>query len=474
VSRAIQFLVLSACLWLPRSAHAEATAAPESAFISEVNLITSWKGDASIDRSVVETFKQLLRLHGYQVDDCEENTAAWQKIAARAATPNDLATYQQIDERLVAAQKCIVPSSAVRAYDVKLILDYDPELKNRRAVIHLVALGDYPSIDGGYAHKPGQSMSWYDLMNRAIERAMRHYNEPTSIRINVPSEATVGEMVQLDARGSWDPDGDGFELRWRVNVNACMGAATVLPTDRRACPAGLKKGAAPVHEQAAEQDLTREFRVPMVGDYEVGVYAKIGAREEPLRIYQLRAYPRRAWTFFAREGLLRLPKYYLSDTRQRALARMQGIGVMRRFVHRIGFMRWFEEIHYGLSVNTMQPLSTFNYEGKMTGTMFTLEIAGRVLDRTGRYGVVSTASMSVSMLDAQRGGRDRSEWGWMVSSMLGGYYALGENYVNRSTSFCQTVCPSISFGPTFATLQNTTAKKTGIVLGTEAVFGLEF
>jgi hypothetical protein len=473
VSWFVRSLVLSACLLSPRLLRAQ-QAVPEPAFISEVNLITSWKADASIDRSVVETFKQLLRLHGYQVDECEENTAAWQRIAARAATPDVPGSYQQIDERLVSAQKCLVPSSALRAYDVKLVLDFDPELKNRRAVIHLVALGDHPSIDGGYAHKPGEHMGWYDLMNRAIERAMGHYNEPTSIRVQVPSEATVGDKVQLDGRGSWDPDGDAFELRWKVSVSACKDSSRALPSDRRACPAKMERGAAAVDQQAADQDLTREFRVPMVGDYEVGVYAKIGARSEPLRSYHLRAYPRRAWTFFSRQGLLRLPKYYLSDTRRNELALVQGFGIMRRFVHRIGVLRWFEEIHYGLGVSSVQPLRTFNYEGKTTSTQFTLEIAGRTLDRTGRYGVVSAASMSVSMLDVERSGSARTEWGWMVTSMIGGYYAFGENYINRSTYFCQTVCPSIAFGPTLSSMVNVTAKRPGIVLGTEAVFGLEF
>lgn len=243
LSRSLVVSALLLLLLLPLAGRAD-TAVPESAFISEVNLITSWERDASIDQSLVETFKQLLRLHGYRVDECEENTAAWQKIAARAVTTTDVERYREIDERLVAAQKCVVPSSATRAYDVKLILDYDPELKNRRAVLHLVALGDYPGIDGGYAHKPGERMGWYDLMNRAIERAMRRFNDPTSIRIQVPSEATVGDMVQLDARGSWDPDGDAFELRWRVNVDACVGTKDSVPKDRRACPRGKKKGPA--------------------------------------------------------------------------------------------------------------------------------------------------------------------------------------------------------------------------------------
>lgn len=212
----------------------------------------------------------------------------------------------------------------------------------------------------------------------------------------------------------------------------------------------------------------------MVGDYEVGVYAKIGAREETVQTFPLRAYPRRSWTFFARQGLLRLPKFFLSDSKKNELALVQGFGLLRRFVHRIGFIGWFEELHYGLSINSLQPLSTFNYEGRATGSLFALEISGRTLDRTGRYGVVSAASLAFSALNADRSGNDETEWGWMVTSMIGGYYAFGENYLNRNTSFCQTVCPSISFGPTLSSMQNITAKKPGIVLGTEAVFGLEF
>jgi hypothetical protein len=353
-------------------------------------------------------------------------------------------------------------------------LAFDAALNSRRAIIHLVALGDYPSIDGGYAHKPGQLMSWYDLMNRAIERALRRYNERTAVRAVVPKEATVGEVLHLDARGTWDPDGDAFELRWDVKVKSCVGKGETLPSDQRRCPGGRKRGFAPVHHQTGRQDMTRDFRVPMVGDYEIGVYAKVGAREEPVHTYHVRAYPRRSWTFFVHQGVVGLPKYFLSDSRKQELGLVQGFGLLKRFMHRVGLFGWFEEVHYGLSIGSLQQASAFNYRGHTTATLFSLEIHGRTLDRTGRYGLASTLTLSMLAAAAQRGRHERTEWGWMVSAMIGWYYAFGENYLDKETRYCAAVCPSVTIGPTLVTMENVTSDRIGVALGADAVIGIEF
>jgi hypothetical protein len=473
LTRAVLFLSFGFSSCFALSARAQTSQRP-AVFISEVELITSWKNDPGVERSVVETFKELLRLHGYQTDDCEENAEAWQRIASRKSTPNDIAEYRKLDERLIAAQKCTVPPDATRAYNVKLILSYDKLLKNRRAVLHLIALGDYESLDGGYAHKPGAVADWYDLMNRAIERAISRYNENTAIRVRAPKEATVAETVRVDGRSSWDPDGDAFELRWRVSVRACIGQGKVLPRDEHDCPTGMKLGDAPVFDQVGNQDSIREFRVPLIGDYQIDVHAKIGAREEPIRSYQLRAYPRRSWSLYSGQGLLRLPTNYVSDSGRSELALVQSFGLMRRFVHRLGIFGLYEEVHFGLAINSIQQFNDFNYEGRRTSTNLTFDAVGRMLSRTGRYGLVTSSSISLSLISARRDGRDRDEIGWMNTTFIAGYYAFGNNYTSELSTFCGDICPSLALGPTLYAIRNLTAKRLGLALGGQLVAALEF
>jgi hypothetical protein len=460
-------------LCFPISASAQPSERP-AVFISEVELITSWKNDPGVERSIVETFKELLRLHGYQTDDCEENAEAWQKIASRKSAPNDIVEYRKLDERLIAAQKCTVPPDATRAYNVKLVLSYDKLLKNRRAVLHLIALGNYESLDGGYAHKPGAVADWYDLMNRAIERAISRYNEKTAIRVRAPKEATIAETVRVDGRSSWDPDGDAFELRWHVTVQACIGQGKILPRDDHDCPTGMKLGDAPVFDQVADQDSIREFRVPLIGDYHIDVHAKIGAREEPVRRYELRAYPRRSWSFYSSQGVFRFPTNYVSDSGKREFAIVQGFGLMKRFVHRLGIFGLYEEVHFGLAINSIQQLNDFNYEGRSTSTNLAFDAVARLLNRTGRYGLVTSNSLSVSFISARRAGRDRDELGWMNMTFIGGYYAFGNNYTSELSTFCGDICPSLALGPTLYAIRNITAKRVALALGLQLIAALEF
>jgi hypothetical protein len=442
-------------------------------FISDVELITSWREDASVDRSLIESFKELLRLHGYQTDECQENTAAWLKIAERAGTQG-IDKYREIDQRLVAAQKCNVPSTATRSYSVKLVLDHDKLLKNRRAVLHLVALGNYASLDGGYAHKPGELAGWYDIMNRAIDRALNRYNDHTTIRVSLPEEAVVGETIVIDGRNSWDPDGDAFELRWKVTVDACFRGTERVPADGFDCPEGMQRGDAVVYEQAASHDLSREFKVPMVGDYKVMVQAKIGAREEPPQTFSLRAYPARNWAFSARVSFFPLPQYYLSDSRERQTGISTGFSLQRRFFHRVGLMGWYEEIALGLSLDTLNQASTYNYEGRAQALFMGFQIIGRTLNRTGRYGLASNTTFGAVVHGASRGGQESEEWGWFSDALLGFYYAFTDNYVDRRSKLCATVCPSIVVGPTLKVLNNVDARIRGASFGLELVTNLEF
>jgi hypothetical protein len=469
----ILFLSLSVGLYTTQPVQAEANS-DGPMYIGEVELITSWRDDSSIERSLIESFKELLRRHGYQTDDCQENREAWQRMANRVVSTDDMAQLKELDARIVAAQKCAIPPSASRAYDVKLVLDYDPVLKNRRAVLHLIALGGHPNIDGGYAHKPGAITGWYDLMNRAIERALQRYNDPTSVRVSIPQDAEVGETVHVNASESWDPDGEAFELRWEMTHKACVGGEDILPVDRRGCPEGFIPEHVPVRTQAAVADSAREFTVPMIGDYTVNVHAKIGAREEPVRTFQLRAYPRRKYTFHARIGLLRLPKFFLSDSPTSELGLIEGIGLMRRFIHRIGLLGWYEEIHYGLSFNPLLALVHHGSEDGFAALLYTLDVVGRTLNRTGRYGLAANVSFSTIQAAALRSGHHRTEWGWGVSTLIGFYYAFGENYRAKGVPYCQTLCPSLTIGPTLTTLTNFDSGSVGLSFGGEGGVGLEF
>lgn len=447
-----------------------------SVFISDVELITSWREDASVDRSLIESFKELLRLHGYQTDECQENTDAWLKVADRVG-PQGIDKYREIDRRLVAAQKCNVPPSAARSYSVKLILEYDELLKNRRAVLHLVSLDKHPSIDGGYAHKPGELVGWYDIMNRAIDRALNHVNDVTAVHLDAPTEASVAEGVMVDARGTWDPDGDAFELRWRVSVDACVRGDERVPVagaDGSSCPDGMTRQDLVVHDQAGGNDLTRAFNVPMVGDYKIAVHAKIGAREESPRTVLLRAYPARSWAFSARAGYFPLPQYLLSDFRERQSGLLLGLALQRRIVHRLGMLGWYEEIHLGLGLDALNQASTYNYEGHAQALLMGFHFISRTLDRTGRYGLASHASLGVAAYSAFRGAKDSEEWGWYGDGLLGFYYALTDNYVDKKSKLCATVCPSLTVGPTFNVLNNLDAKIRGISLGLQFMTHLEF
>ncbi|MFM2416082.1 MAG: hypothetical protein RL385_805 [Pseudomonadota bacterium] len=469
----IPCLILSAALCVAQPGPAEAS--PDSAVhIGEVELITSWHDDPSIERSLIESFKELLRRHGYHTDDCQENREAWQRMAHRVVSTDDMAQLEELDARVVAAEKCTIPPSAVRAYDVKLVLDYDPVLKSRRAVLHLIALGEHPNIDGGYAHKPGALVGWYDLMNRAIERALQGYNDATAVRVSVPQEAEVGETVQINASDSWDPDGEAFELRWDVTHEACVQGDDVLPLDKRDCPTGMVPAPVHVRSQAGGADGVREFTVPMIGDYTLRVHAKIGAREEPAQTFQVRAYPRRKYTFHARVGVVRLPKFFLNDDPRNELAIIQGLGILRRFVHRLGFLGWYEEIHYGFSFNPLRALSPYGGEDGSVALLYGFDIVGRTMNRTGRYGLTSTASMSAIQAAALRDGHARTEWGWVVSALMGFYYAFGENYRAENVAFCQSVCPGLSVGPTLTSFNNFASDRVGISFGGEFGVGLEF
>jgi hypothetical protein len=340
--------------------------------------------------------------------------------------------------------------------------------------LHLVPLYDHPKLDGTYGHQKGAPDTWYVVMDHVIRRTIGGKNEPTAIRLHVPRETTVGDVVQLDGRETWDPDGDAFELIWKVKVKGCVGKGKVLPRDQHDCPEGYKLDDWVVRTHAGSHGQNRELTIPLIGDYHVEVHAKIGQREEPVSSFLIRAFPRRAWSFYTKQGVLRAPTNFLSDSGKSELAFTQSFGLSRRYMHRLGFFGFYEEAHLGLSIGVLQQLSTYNYKGRNVATPFTVDVVGRELDRTGHYGVTTTGSFSVGPISATRGGSEREEWAWLITTFIGGYYTFGDNNQFHENRFCFEYCPSVALGPTLTLLDNLTTDRIGISLGIEAQIALEF
>ncbi|WP_437985164.1 hypothetical protein [Sorangium sp. So ce117] len=451
------------------------TATSKREFIQNIKLFTSQDSSANVDRTQIPIFKQLLEQHGYGTDNCKEAREGVQTMTTRAS-PDQPGSYERVGKRalFVAAIQCEVPNEDVLVYDAELVLDVDPVLKNRRAVLRFVPIGPGKVKSGGYAHKPGELASWYDMVSRAIERTLAGFNEPTSIRLVLPEETRVGDTLRLDARSSWDPDGDAFELRWNITTKGCFGSKDATPIDGHPCPRGTVKGSVKVQDQAGLHELTREFRVPMVGDYEVRVHAKIGAREEPDRIYRIRAYPRRSNVFFSRVGYRMLPTDFLGSTGEREPALLINAGYLGRVAHRIGFFDRYEEVYWGFSLGALENARSFNFKGESMAALVGVEAIARTLDRTGRFGFANSLSLNGGMIRALRGDYVHTEAAVVIEGMAGFYFLAGGNYVDKSVAYCAGVCPGITVGPTLSLFQNITTTKLGISGGLEIVMGMEY
>lgn len=459
-------LLVSALLTVISVARAE-PANKSDIYISHFSLQRNWP-ETSSDKQLLEILKHRLREHGYETAVCKESEEAWDEIIDQLYEP---VPYEEIEQSLMESKPCALPKPGTSIYSARLTLDYDPELHKRQATLYLLPLqGGGRKREGTYTHKDGAIESWYTVIDRVIEHAIQGTDGPVSIRIRLPKEAAVSDVVTMDGTSTWDPDGDAFELLWKVTVKACVGNGTALPRNGHACPEGTKLADLPVRDRAGDNVQIREFSVPMVGDYHIRVHAKLGAREEADRHFTVRAEPRRQWTLYTRQGITRLPTYFLTDREGSHIALFNSIGLQKRFIHRTSWHGWHEEVHYGLSVTSLKDLKS------VAGAIgLSLDVVGRTLDRTGRYGLLSLGSIGVLGIGGDRRFEtDHDEWGMFYTGFMGGYYAFGENYRFQRTKFCSNVCPSIALGPTVAVLHNATQKRVGISLGVETLIGIEF
>jgi hypothetical protein len=460
----LRVLLVSCVLQLCSIVYAE----DKEIFVGHVALVLNWRNEEEA-KALFETFKHRLRDHGYQTNDCRETQEGWHDIIQRS---DGAIPYDEIDKQLVATAECEFPTTAKHVYSARLILDYDPQLKRRQASLYLLPLtGGSEKLDGTYTHKQDMIERWYVVIDGVITRAIGRYNEETSIRVVMPKEGSVGDVVRLDATEAWDPDGEAFELRWNIRLKACVGKDTVLPRNKNTCPKGTTLQDWAVRDRAGKSRQVRELSIPMVGDYKIQVYSKVGRREEPVRRFTVRALPRRDWAMTATYGLLRLPTYFMGDlSDDSSLALVTTIGVDRRFVHRLGWLGWHEEVHYALSLSH---LNDFGTPGEAIGA--SIEAGGRTLDRTGSYGVVNALRTSLLFIEAARSFDDEHfEWGQLGTFFIGGYYALGNNYIFEHTQFCSDVCPSFTIGPTMTAMYNYTHKRFGLGFGLEFSVVLEF
>jgi hypothetical protein len=378
-------------------------------------------------------------------------------------------------ERILAQETCAVPADSPTVFSAQLGIHVDPATKTSRAVLRLIGLGKRNVYSGGYSHKPGDVVSIPQLIDRAIVRTLKGFNEPTSLSVVVPSTAEVGETVSLDARSTWDADGDPFELQWRVRVPACVdGAGVPLPVDGQPCPHGTRRALVPTSHSTGEHDQMRKFGADLVGDYEVEVHSKVGNRDEPAQRFNVRVAPRRSNTLFARIHYLPLPRNFLRTTNDHDAGLLISAGLTRRFVHRVGLLGYFEEMHLGLSLSSLQPAKAFDFDTSAIGTFLGVEVAVRTLDRTGRFGLTWPLTLQGGLLIAQRGDYDVNEPALMVQSGISGYFSFGENYRHRRNTMCLSLCPTVSLGPTLGAVYNVGTKNLGVPVGFEVVTGAEF
>jgi hypothetical protein len=452
---------------LVRSAPAEQSS--PKIFIHDIRIFTIGRTNIEINPGWIMVVKNALQRFNYQVDDCKESQEPLLD-EQRRMTDEQLANQ----ERLVFRSRCRTPPDVI-VLDCHLVLAVDPELDNRRAILRFISPFDpQPTRSGGYAQKPGEpKLSWDDIIDRGIERTMNGYNDPTSIQMVVPAETHVGQTLHLDARNSWDEDGDTFELRWRVTTTGCIGADEMLPADHRPCAIGMN-GPIEVYTQSGPKANTREFRVPIVGDYDVAVRAKLGDREEPEHVFHVRAYPQRSNSVFSRVGVFQLPSDFFEQDKRATPGLMIGVGYVRRVIHRIGLLGSFEEVHLGASFGSMHAINEYSLPGGPGSIQAGLEAIVREMDRAGRFGLTSVISLNGFTSTGTRGNYPRDEYGLFVESLTGIYIGYADNHIDTRSSWCARFCPSLTIGPTLTMMFNHSTSKLGIVGGGEILMGVDF
>ena len=454
--------------YMSQSAHADPVNSQNKIFIRDIRIFAVGHQDFTIDIGLSTVFKSILDRFHYSVNDCDDLLTPLRQNKNRV--PDEISAQE---EKLLMRSHCNTPPGAI-VYDAELVLGVDPELGNRRAVLRFIPVFESSSpSSGGYAQKPGEpKLSWDDIISRGIERTLGGFNDPTSIQVTVPSETSVGDTLEIDARNSWDEDGDTFELRWQVITTGCIGTDITLPADQHQCPIGTN-GPVEVFTQSGKKANMREFRVPIVGDYKIAVHAKIGDHEETEHVFHVRAYPRRSRLFFSRIGFVGLPDDFFESGHRAAPALLGSAGYLRRVYHRIGLFGWYEEMYLGGSFGITTTVRDLDIS-RSGAVQLGFEVANRLMDRTGRLGLASIFSMNGFASHGMRGDRVTVESGLFLDFFNGVYIAFAENYMDKPSMRCTSMCPSIAIGPTFTSMVNLSTHKFALTVGGEFMMAVEF
>ncbi len=305
--------------------------------------------DATRDQLEIE-----LRAFGMTISQCDElrerDAVLDETIAERYPTwrhdPDLLA------EKQVLTAQCTPSDPRTTFYAAKVSLAVDPDLGNqRRANVQLIPLGEGADQQtvyvGGFAHRPfRETLSWSDVLSRAIDRAASGQDEAPAVELRGPRRVQLEGRVRLDARRSWDPDGDPFILRWTATVPGCEtttrdGRSIVLPMLER-CPSGTTAVEAyEVPLNAGETSRDRVLEPPTVGRYTVEATPRSKGRETEADAHLVIVEPAHPTFVGVHAGLVQLPADLFVFGDERSLSPEIGLhwlervasGVSGRFVH---------------------------------------------------------------------------------------------------------------------------------------------
>jgi hypothetical protein len=474
----------------------ERARAPAGSRLRQIHIVTNTRAMIPEEdyEQITNDFIALLGNYGYPTDDCEIKDRILgpslkhivdNVIPLDSGNPNQEGVSPEIEklaleERRISETYCPAPEleAKVQVFDAKLTLSVDSRLGNQRVVLIMkdIASSSHTTLTGGYARRPGdEPAEWYDMMSWAIDRTMKKWNVPTTISASLPGSARVGQTVHMDARNSWDADGDPFELIWKVGANVCQGDGFELPLDERECPSGTLARWREYASDHDQKEMTATFVVPMVGDYQVHVYARVTGTVdwEHGVVCDLRAYPRNPHELYVGTNELRLPRNFLESTNNQPWAILIRAGTMYRFKHRVSLVGAFADFYGSAFLGYLNQGSLSDTEARKA-PLAGLETVEHVLNHAGRFGFSLREYASVGANATQRGNKDQVELLIMVSGLAGIYYSFGHNYFDRNTRYCAELCPTLTFGPTMTKLWNPTIHENGTSLGLELDVGASF
>jgi len=469
-------MLISSIMTLVTPALAQSDPEPVEGFVRYISISTPRDVDPGPVRDRVEIE---LRDWGLSVSRCDElrelDKALDEEIDERYPTwrfdPDLMADKQVLTAR------CTPSDSTTAFYVVKVSLAVDPERGNqRRANVQILPLGDRDpdarTYVGGYAHRPFvESAAWSDVLLRALDRALSGADEPPSVYVRGPRRARLGMPTTVTSRGSWDPDGDPFVLRWSATIDACVGTtrsgAPVRLPKLRDCPRGTE----PAEDMAVDLGAgqTSQDRVldpPMIGTYTVSAVPRARGLEAPSpSTHRVVVEPGHPSFFGLNATLVRLPGDLFVFGDRESLAPHFGMQFLTRAA--TGFTRrYVHDLLLGLS---MSVLTRDGDALQQSDALWTIggDLVGRLYGERGRWGVeygarvgLGTATVAVQNTVPT----DRSAW-LPIEARLG-VFRQDRRVTHEADRPCRGLaCTTLGVSVTGSMLVVTESGNVGISLG---------